>query len=40
MLKVVGEYLKGLKPHSYHEVRVFYLKKVVDNVQKCPKKYR
>jgi len=40
MLKVVGEYEKGLKFPSYHEVKVSYLKKVVDNVQKCLKKYK
>jgi len=27
-----------VKPPSYHEVRVYYLKKVVDNVQKCLEK--
>ncbi|RDX74674.1 hypothetical protein CR513_45550, partial [Mucuna pruriens] len=27
MLKVVGEYGKGLKPPTYHEVRVSFLKK-------------
>jgi len=30
MLKSVGEYGKGLKPQTYHEVRVSYLKKAVD----------
>jgi len=40
MLKVVGEYAKSLKPPSYHEVRVSYLKKVMDNVQQCLQKYR
>ena len=40
MLKAVGDYGKGLKPPSYHEVRVSYLKKVMDNVQQCLEKYK
>nr|KYP48249.1 hypothetical protein KK1_030033 [Cajanus cajan] len=40
MLKVVGEYGRGLKPPNYHEVRVSFLKKVVDNIQKSLEKYR
>jgi len=40
MLKAVREYGKGLKPPSYHEVRVSYLKKAVDNVQQCLQKYK
>jgi len=40
MLKAVREYGKGLKPNSYYEVRVSYLKKVVDNVQQSLQKYK
>nr|KYP34797.1 hypothetical protein KK1_044202 [Cajanus cajan] len=40
MLKVVGEYGRGLKPPTYHEVRVSFLKKAVDNIQKSLEKYR
>ena len=39
-LKLVGEYSKGLKPPSYHEVRVTYLKKEVDSVEDSLKKYK
>ncbi|GMQ03740.1 hypothetical protein CsSME_00049421 [Camellia sinensis var. sinensis] len=35
MLKSVGEYGVGLKPPSYHEVRVSFLKKEVDNKTGC-----
>ncbi|RDX92334.1 hypothetical protein CR513_25546, partial [Mucuna pruriens] len=40
MLKVVGEYGKGLKPPTYHEVRVSFLKKAVDNIHKSLEKYK
>jgi len=40
MLKAVGDYGKGLKPPSYHEVRVSYMKKAVDKVQECLEKYK
>jgi len=40
MLKSVGEYGKGLKPPTYHEVRVSYLKKTVDNIQASLEKYK
>ncbi|XP_027907629.1 uncharacterized protein LOC114166942 [Vigna unguiculata] len=40
MLKFVGEYGKGLKPPTYHEVRVSYLKKAVDNIQASLEKYK
>ncbi|XP_027915185.1 uncharacterized protein LOC114174548 [Vigna unguiculata] len=40
MLKSVGEYGKGLKPPTYHEVRVSYLKKAVDNIQASLEKYK
>jgi len=40
MLKSVGEYGKGLKPSTYHEVRVSYLKKAVDNIQGSLEKYK
>lgn len=39
MLKSVGEYGRGLKPPTYHEVRVSLLKKAIDNIQKCLEKY-
>ncbi|RDX87053.1 hypothetical protein CR513_31528, partial [Mucuna pruriens] len=32
--KVVREYGKGLKPPTYHEVRVFFSEKAVDNIHK------
>ncbi|RDX69510.1 hypothetical protein CR513_51367, partial [Mucuna pruriens] len=38
--KVVGEYGKGLKPPTYHEVRVSFLKKAVDNIHKSLDKYK
>lgn len=34
MLKSIGEYDKGLKPPTYHEVRVSYLNKAMDSIQK------
>ncbi|RDY02322.1 hypothetical protein CR513_14231, partial [Mucuna pruriens] len=40
MLKVVGEYGKGLKPPTYHEVRVSFLKKAIDNIHKSLDKYK
>ena len=40
MLKSVVEYGKGLKPPTYHEVRVSYLKKSVDNIQASLEKYK
>jgi len=40
MLKVVGDYGKGLKAPTYHEVRVSYLEKAMDNVQQCLEKYK
>nr|KYP43790.1 hypothetical protein KK1_034770 [Cajanus cajan] len=40
MLKVIGEYGKGLKPPTFHEVRVSFLKKVIDNIQKNLEKYK
>ncbi|RDX83187.1 hypothetical protein CR513_35927, partial [Mucuna pruriens] len=40
MLKVVGEYRKCLKPPTYHEVRVSFLKKAIDNIQKSLEKYK
>ena len=40
MLKSVAEYEKGLKPPTYHEVRVSYLKKSVDKIQVSLEKYR
>ncbi|XP_028115745.1 uncharacterized protein LOC114313574 [Camellia sinensis] len=40
MLKSVGEYGVGLKPHSYHEVRVYFLKKEVDHVNASLEVYR
>ncbi|KAG5515997.1 hypothetical protein RHGRI_036889 [Rhododendron griersonianum] len=36
----IGKYGKGLKPPSYHEVRVTFLKKEVDNVQSTLDKYK
>ncbi|KAG5560764.1 hypothetical protein RHGRI_003943 [Rhododendron griersonianum] len=36
----IGEYGKGLKPPSYHEVRVTFLKKEVDNVHSTLDKYK
>ena len=39
-LKSVSEYGKGLKSPTYHEVRVSYLKKAVDNIQACLEKYK
>nr|XP_007134308.1 hypothetical protein PHAVU_010G036200g [Phaseolus vulgaris]ESW06302.1 hypothetical protein PHAVU_010G036200g [Phaseolus vulgaris] len=40
MLKFVAEYGNGLKPPTYHEVRVPYLKKSVDKIQVSLEKYR
>jgi len=40
MLKYVVEYGKGLTPPTYHEVRVSYMKKVVDNIQASLEKYK
>jgi len=40
MLKFSFEYGKCLKSHTYHEVRISYLKNVVDNSQTCLKKYQ
>lgn len=40
MLKVVGEYGRGLKPLSYHEVRVSFLEKAVHNIQQSLEKYK
>jgi len=41
MLKsVVVEYGKGLKPPTYHEVRMSYLKKIIDNIQASFEKYK
>jgi len=40
MLKSVGEYGNGLKPPTYHEVRVSYMKKTVDNIQASLEKYK
>ncbi|XP_028755565.1 uncharacterized protein LOC114714940 [Neltuma alba] len=40
MLKSVGEYGRGLKPPSYHEVRVSHLKKAVDKIQESLAKYK
>ncbi|XP_028753001.1 uncharacterized protein LOC114712623 [Neltuma alba] len=40
MLKSVGEYGRGLKPPSYHEVRVSHLKKAVDKIQESLVKYK
>ena len=40
MLIVIEEYEKCLKSPSYHEVMIFYLKKVVNNIQKYFEKYR
>jgi len=40
MLKSVAEYDKGLKHPTYHEVRVSYLKKAVDNIQANLEKYK
>ncbi|XP_028113555.1 uncharacterized protein LOC114311629 isoform X2 [Camellia sinensis] len=40
MLKSVGEYGVGLKPPSYHEVRVSFLKKKVDHVNASLEVYR
>lgn len=39
-LRLVGEYGKGLKPPSYHEVRVTYLKKEVERVEEGLEKYK
>ncbi|KAI8535251.1 hypothetical protein RHMOL_Rhmol10G0159300 [Rhododendron molle] len=36
----IGEYGKGLKPPSYHEVRVTFLKKEVDNVHSTLDEYK
>ena len=36
----IGEYGKGLKPPSYHEVRVTFLKKEVNNVNITLEKYK
>lgn len=40
MLKSIGEYGRGLKQPTYHEVRVSYLKKAVDNIQASLEKYK
>ncbi|RDX73968.1 hypothetical protein CR513_46335, partial [Mucuna pruriens] len=40
MLKVVGEYDKGLIPPTYHKVKVSFLKKRVDNIHKSLDKYK
>jgi len=36
----LGEYGKGLKTPTYHEVRVSYLKKAVENIQAILEKYK
>ncbi|RDX90062.1 hypothetical protein CR513_28119, partial [Mucuna pruriens] len=40
ILKVVGEYGKGLKSPTYHEVRVSFLKEAIDNIHKGLDKYK
>ena len=40
MMEAVGEYGKGLKLPSYHEARVIFLKKEVDNVNSMLEKYK
>ncbi|XP_050222226.2 uncharacterized protein LOC126672323 [Mercurialis annua] len=40
MLDTVGEYGRGLKPPSYHEARVTYLKKEVESVNSMLEKYK
>lgn len=40
MLKSVGEYGRGLKPPTYHEVRVSYLKKALDDIQSSLETYK
>jgi len=37
---LLGEYGKGLKPPTYHEVRVSYLKKEIYNIQASLEKYK
>ncbi|KAF7147156.1 hypothetical protein RHSIM_Rhsim03G0071700 [Rhododendron simsii] len=39
-IQSIEEYGKGLKPPSYHEVRVTFLKKEVDNVHSTLEKYK
>ncbi|KAF7149439.1 hypothetical protein RHSIM_Rhsim03G0072400 [Rhododendron simsii] len=39
-IQSIREYGKGLKPPSYHEVRVTFLKKEVDNVHSTLEKYK
>ena len=40
MVEKIGEYGRGLKPPSYHEARVTFLKKEVDNVNLILEKYK
>ena len=40
MMETIGEYGRGLKPSSYHEARVTFLKKEVDNVNLILEKYK
>ncbi|XP_031254301.1 uncharacterized protein LOC116112286 [Pistacia vera] len=40
MLKLVGDYGRGLKPPTYHEARVSYLKREVDLVEEKLGKYK
>jgi len=40
MLKSIVEYGKGLKYPTYHEIRVSYLKKAVDNIQASFEKFK
>lgn len=40
MMEMVGDYGRGLKLSSYHETRVIYFKKEVDNVNSMLDKYK
>lgn len=40
MVEKIGEYGRGLKPPSYYEARVTFLKKEVDNVNLILEKYK
>ncbi|XP_027342020.1 uncharacterized protein LOC113854897 [Abrus precatorius] len=40
MVKVVGEFGKGLKPPTYHEVRVSFFKKAADSIHQNLEKYK
>ena len=40
MVEKIGAYGRGLKPQSYHEARVTYLKREVNNVTSMLKKYK